>query len=273
MARARNIKPSFFTNEILGQLDPIIGMTFVGLWCLADRDGRLEDRPLRIKAELFPYRESLDVNGYLTVLERHGFLTRYEVDGVRYIEITNFVKHQNPHHTEKPKGYPCKPAPVLDNRDLTVKELLANGENKVPERSDSLIPDSLIPDSLNHERGIMKEETKKATRDKPARFDPLAIELPECLNPSAWESWIEYRRSRKLTCAEPTMHAQLKNLESWWHDGHDPSAIIQSSISNGWQGLFAPKGNAPPTSKKPAMTNDEIVDMIFAQQGRLESDE
>ena len=147
MARSRNIKPGFFTNEILGTLDPIIGMTFVGLWCLADKKGRLEDRPLRIKAELFPYREGLDVIGYLTVLEQSGFIERYEVDGVRYIQVTNFEKHQSPHHTEKPRGYPPKPAQHKGRRDLTVKPPLDDGKSQVPTRSDSLIPDSLIPDT------------------------------------------------------------------------------------------------------------------------------
>ena len=68
MARARNIKPSVFTNELLGTLAPEVTLLFMGLWCLADKDGILEDRPLRIKAEIFPYRDNLDVNGYLTVL-------------------------------------------------------------------------------------------------------------------------------------------------------------------------------------------------------------
>ncbi len=64
--RARNIKPGFFKNEHLGTADPIVALLFEGLWLLADRDGRLEDRPLRIKAEIFPYREGLDINGSLT---------------------------------------------------------------------------------------------------------------------------------------------------------------------------------------------------------------
>lgn len=159
MARSRNIKPSFFTNEIIGTLEPIVGMAFIGLWCLADRDGRLEDRPLRIKAELFPYRESLDINGYLTVLERNRFIERYEVDGVRYIQIVNFAKHQNPHHTEKSKEYPPKPAPALDNGGLTVKQPLSNGESTVAERSDLL-----IQKTLNHERGIMNPPEQPTPR-------------------------------------------------------------------------------------------------------------
>jgi hypothetical protein len=155
MARARNIKPGFFTNELLGTYDPIISLLFAGLWCLADKDGILEDRPLRIKAELFPYREGLDVNGYLTVLERDAFLTRYKVGGVGYIQIKNFAKHQTPHHTEKARGYPdqskADPDQSKEDRGAQGKEVLTplcNGEKTVPTRSDSLIPDSLIPDSL-----------------------------------------------------------------------------------------------------------------------------
>ena len=144
MARARNIKPSFFTNELLGTEDPMVSLTFAGLWCLADKEGILEDRPLRIKAELFPYRENLDVNGYLTVLQRLGFIHRYVVNGVGYIQIINFEKHQCPHHTEKSKKYPK----YQDVKDLTVKSPLSNDEKQVPTRSDSLIHDSLIPDSL-----------------------------------------------------------------------------------------------------------------------------
>ena len=144
MARARNIKPSFFTNELLGTEDPMVSLTFAGLWCLADKEGILEDRPLRIKAELFPYRENLDVNGYLTVLQRLGFIHRYVVNGVGYLQVINFEKHQCPHHTEKSKKYPK----YHDVKDLTVKSPLSNGEKQVLTRSDSLIPDSLIPNSL-----------------------------------------------------------------------------------------------------------------------------
>ncbi len=144
MARARNIKPSFFTNELLGTEDPVISLTFAGLWCLADKEGILEDRPLRIKAELFPYRENLDVNGYLTVLQRLGFIHRYVVNGVGYLQVINFEKHQCPHDTEKSKKYPK----YHDVKDLTVKPPLSDGEKQVPTRSDSLIHDSLIEDSL-----------------------------------------------------------------------------------------------------------------------------
>ena len=57
MARTRSIKPSFFDNEILGDLPPLTRLLFIGLWGIADREGRLEDRPKRIKKELLNLRQ------------------------------------------------------------------------------------------------------------------------------------------------------------------------------------------------------------------------
>lgn len=105
MARARNIKPAFFKNEVLAEMPMEARMLFIGLWTLADREGRLEDRPKRIKMELFPY-DSFDVDPMLIRLHADGFLTRYDVGGVRFIQIENFVKHQDPHYKEKASEIP-----------------------------------------------------------------------------------------------------------------------------------------------------------------------
>ena len=37
MARARNIKPGFFTNDVLADCDPLARLLFAGLWTVADR--------------------------------------------------------------------------------------------------------------------------------------------------------------------------------------------------------------------------------------------
>jgi hypothetical protein len=143
MARSRNIKPAFFKNEILGQADPYLSLLFVSLWTLADRDGRLEDRPLRIKAETFPYREVSDFNGYLTQLEQHGFIERYKVGELAIIQVVNFRKHQAPHNTEKASELPEKPIDSL----VTVKPPLKDVGLTQAKRPDSLNTDSLIPDN------------------------------------------------------------------------------------------------------------------------------
>ena len=100
MARARTIKPGFFKNEDLCALPFAARLLFAGLWTIADRDGRLEDRPKRIKAEVFPY-DDLDCEDLLCILQSADFIQRYEsVDGLRYISIPSWKKHQNPHKNE-----------------------------------------------------------------------------------------------------------------------------------------------------------------------------
>lgn len=105
MARARNIKPGFFKNEELAQCEPMARILFAGLWCLADREGRLEDRPQRIKAEILPYDDA-DINDLLAALAAGGFIVRYVVGLTRCIWIPTFKLHQNPHKNEAISNLP-----------------------------------------------------------------------------------------------------------------------------------------------------------------------
>ena len=104
--RARNIKPGFFKNDTLAELDFAGRLLFIGLWGLADRAGRLEDRPKKIKAEIFPY-DDVDVDSFLGELAKCSFIIRYEAGGNHYIQIVNFDKHQNPHPRETPSNIPA----------------------------------------------------------------------------------------------------------------------------------------------------------------------
>jgi len=136
--RARNIKPGFFKNEELAECEPLVRILFEGLWCYADREGKFEWRPKRIKAEILPY-DNVDINGYLTELQQRNLVKRYSVNGTHYGQVVNFLKHQHPHHTEKDSEIPNIPL----NGEIPVKNTVSNRDNP----SDSLIPDSLIPDS------------------------------------------------------------------------------------------------------------------------------
>jgi hypothetical protein len=139
MARARNIKPGFFANEELVELEFSTRLLFIGLWTIADREGRLEDKPKRIKMALFP-ADNLDVDEALEGLQKHGFIQRYEFDGSQYIQILAFSKHQNPHRDEKQSTIPAP----CEHRASTVQPQEEHSSN----RADSPIPDSLNSDSL-----------------------------------------------------------------------------------------------------------------------------
>jgi hypothetical protein len=130
--RARSIKPGFFKNEVLASLGPYARLLFSGLWLLADRTGRLEDRPPRIKAELFPYEARTNVVLMLKRLCEAGFIQRYTINGCKYIQIVNFLKHQNPHIHESDSTIP---APCTAPDEHSTSTVLAR-----------LTPDSLFSD-------------------------------------------------------------------------------------------------------------------------------
>lgn len=86
MARSRNIKPGFYTNEDLVECSFAARLLFPGLWMLADREGRLEDRPKKIKMFVFP-ADNVDIDDLLGELEGHGFIKRYQFGERRFIQL------------------------------------------------------------------------------------------------------------------------------------------------------------------------------------------
>jgi hypothetical protein len=111
MARIRSLKIGFFKNEELAALPYEARLLFEGLWLLADREGRLEDRPRRIKAEVFPY-DVIDVEPLLAALHDARFILRYAADGAAYIQVLTFWRHQRPKNDE---AVSVIPAPPLEN--------------------------------------------------------------------------------------------------------------------------------------------------------------
>jgi hypothetical protein len=148
--RARIIKPGFFTNEELAAIGPHGMLLFAGLWTEADRDGRLEDRPLRIKARLLPYFDC-DVDALLTALSEKGFVIRYEIEGQKYLQITKWSDHQNPHPREQASQIPA--FPVQGKTKVRTKTLPDQPCNKKENK------DQKEKEDLGEEGEIYPEET------------------------------------------------------------------------------------------------------------------
>jgi len=144
MARTRNLKPAFFKNEDLAECDPVVRLLFAGLWTLADCEGRMEYRPKRIRAELFPY-DSFDVAVMLEQLAARGFIRPYEVDGQKYLEIPTFLQHQHPHHGEKAA---C-PAPQNQENPRQVLDKSGTSPGQVLDKS-STNPSLYLVPSTSH---------------------------------------------------------------------------------------------------------------------------
>jgi len=200
MARARNIKPGFFQNEELAELEPINRLAFIALWTVCDYKGCLEYRPKRLKVQLLPY-DNVDIEDIMINLEQSGFIKIYSVEEQSYIKILNFEKHQNPHPNEIKSG---SKIPDFDEKaiEINVSELIAiNHDKDGTSHADSLL---LIPDSLN----------------------PLTDSTPKVIKREKWEDdfdifWQEYPKKKDKQAAKlvwkkirPNLQDVLKAL-SW----------------------------------------------------------
>jgi uncharacterized protein YlbG (UPF0298 family) len=200
MARARNIKPGFFQNEELAELEPINRLAFIALWTVCDYKGCLEYRPKRLKVQLLPY-DNVDIEKIMINLEQSGFIKIYSVEEQNYIKILNFEKHQNPHPNEIKSG---SKIPDFDENaiEINVSELVAiNHDKNGTSHADSLL---LIPDSLN----------------------PLTDSTPKVIKREKWEDdfdifWQEYPKKKDKQAAKlvwkkirPNLQDVLKAL-SW----------------------------------------------------------
>ena len=212
--RARNIKPGFFENEELAELPFEARLLYIGLWCLADREGRFEYRPKRIKALLFPY-DDIDVECHLMSLHVMTLISLYKHENKLFAYLPNFKKHQNPHPHEAKS---VLPDPEMSTIVRTIVKEESFSTIQKDEKSqchdislkcnaDSLIPDTLIPDSntntSRNDAAPSDGRHKKPTKGRKAQLSEWVNALGNGLKDWFETEWwpIQLRKVGKKECA------------------------------------------------------------------------
>lgn len=155
MPRIRTIKPEFWTSERLATRLPgpdgrQARLLFIGLWNLAeDKTGVTRGSPAFLRGALFVYDDDVstkDVDRWLTILERGGFIVRYQRDGSSYVWVRGFLEHQK---IEKPSK-PTLPEPTDSEKSQGIDHSASvrcgedNGHEFSPDSSPT--PPRLLPD-------------------------------------------------------------------------------------------------------------------------------
>jgi len=131
--RIRYIKPGICCNEEIATLGPYAYILFTGLWMIADREGRFEWRPRRIKALAMPLWDDINSQGVENLLDgllKSGFVQRYEVDGVVYGLVTHWKRHQRPDKRETQSQLPPPPGKAHETRRAKSKERVSITESE-----------------------------------------------------------------------------------------------------------------------------------------------
>lgn len=116
-----------------------------------------------------------------------------------------------------------------DNDISKAFERLSEGLAKA---SESLVEDFANPEPEPEPEPLPEPEPEKAARAK----NPEPEEIPGGLDLQAWGRWVTYRRSIKKPIKPASTQAAQRALAGF---GPRQGEVVEQSIANGWQGLFA----------------------------------
>lgn len=129
MARIRTIKPDFWTDEKIVELDMPARLFFIGCWNFADDNGNLQRSAKKLKMQVFP-ADAIDCEPLIQSLMTHGLLTEYEVNGEKFLHINGFKKHQVINRPSK-TGLPTPDS--VSNTDTLTEDSLTEGKGREKE--------------------------------------------------------------------------------------------------------------------------------------------
>lgn len=78
MARARNIKPELFMDDVLGACSDYSRLFFIGLLVFSSKEGFITLSKSELKEEIYPYRQDVDVDFIFNELEESKLIERHE---------------------------------------------------------------------------------------------------------------------------------------------------------------------------------------------------
>lgn len=169
----------------------------------------------------------------------------------RYIGInTNLDKwaYAKPNCTKCPAAFPAAEVvtwvitiPEFRDSNFTPSTIPENGDNHPQKQGEVSLKTGNTKDILP-KTNINTDLTPSNPPRGKVKFDPLSIPVPEWLDASSWSEWVAYRQqSGKAIKTELTVTKAFSLLKQCLDEGHDPVAVINASIANGYQGLFKPK--------------------------------
>lgn len=185
MARIRTIKPSFFRDEELQELEinnpgKNVMLVFAGLWCHSDAQGIFEWKPKTLALDILPFLE-FEIKETLQLLLDAKFITHYSVEGRNYGCVRTFLQHQRITGKEREEGKKFPLPSQGNNGETTGKHPVAQEKerNTGKERSVEKNPVVSQPqkkhtfkNSPYFEKVVFIEALKKNSEKFPAGIDP-----------------------------------------------------------------------------------------------------
>lgn len=176
MARKRMIDPNIWQSEDFGKLSTLAKLVFIGLFSLADDEGRGRCNPIYLKSTLFPYEEgirSADVDKTLSEISSNMSVVFYSCDGSSYYSLYNWntwQKIDRPSESKIPEFNEkvMQRLFIFDDNSTNVRRVFAPNKNikeKEQERKGNRKEKNFIPPSLEDIKKYVAEKQLKVNAE------------------------------------------------------------------------------------------------------------
>ena len=136
MARKRMIDPNIWQSEDFSRLSTLAKLVFIGLFSLADDEGRGRCNPVYLKSSLFPYEEgirSADIDKTLSEISSNMSVVFYSCDGSNYYSLYNWntwQKIDRPSESKIPEYDKETMKELFDECSTNVRRVVVPNKNK-----------------------------------------------------------------------------------------------------------------------------------------------
>lgn len=148
MARKRMVDPNIWQSEDFGKLSTLSKLVFIGLFSLADDEGRGRANAMYLKSSLFPYNEnlrSIDIEKTLSEISSNMSVVFYECNGNSYYSLLSWYEFQK---IDKPT---TSKLPAFDENNKDIQLLFADYSPKTSRG---------LPPNRKEENRIEKEKNR-----------------------------------------------------------------------------------------------------------------
>jgi hypothetical protein len=224
MARIRTIKPEFFTSDDICALSPLARLLYVGLWCEADREGRLVWTPGVMKRRYLP-DDACDIETLGAELTGRGLLRLYG-DGLAC--IPSFARHQQVNIREAQSKLPSPSGEVQAQlplgREGEGKEREGEGKENGGKEEDGAHAHVLPQDWKPDDGDLAWAATARPDLDRTAldaeseRFRNHAAANRRTAHRwgPAWRIWISKAHAPKAAAASPGDGPVERDSDAQW---------------------------------------------------------
>lgn len=221
MGRIRTVKPEAFTHEGLYELEIEMGLPirvgYMGLWTVADREGRFIWAPKTLKLGCLPH-DILDFSRVLDALWTRGHIEKYASGGREYGFIPSWKNHQVINNRETPSVLP-EPMPESILARLPTCEARVNDASSTP---------------LVHAQGEGKGRERIYDASSTRKYSPLEDLKSRGIDEQVAKDWLAVRKLKKLAPNETAFDLIFEKIKK---TSLLPNDVLKICCSKGWGGF------------------------------------